>query len=67
MPPYEELKAQNFPLSKLSSEHPSLVGIMPVPPNPVFAAQANFTQDGLLLAVSTTRRDGAGLDTIIST
>jgi hypothetical protein len=69
LPPYEELKAQHFPLSKLSTEHLSPVGVMPVPPNPVFAAQANFIQGGLLLAVAVhhSASDGAGLDTIIST
>ncbi|KAK2759853.1 hypothetical protein FQN54_002587 [Arachnomyces sp. PD_36] len=53
LPTYEELQKQRFPLSVLSKAPLSPLGVMPEPPRqPVMAAQANFIEGGLLLALA---------------
>ncbi|KAK8067456.1 hypothetical protein PG996_006568 [Apiospora saccharicola] len=52
LPSYGDLQQQRFPLEKLSTAQLSPVGVMPEPPAPVMAAQANFIQGGLLLTVA---------------
>jgi trichothecene 3-O-acetyltransferase len=67
---FEELKAASFPLSKLSSTDLSPLGVMPTEQyNPVFAAQANFIDGGLLLTVCAHHSvcDATGLHTVLQT
>lgn len=52
MSSYADLKAQGVPLDKFSTAQLSPVGVMPEPPSPVMAAQANFIRGGLLLTVA---------------
>ncbi|KAK8102142.1 hypothetical protein PG984_015288 [Apiospora sp. TS-2023a] len=68
LPSYGDLKQQRFPLEKLSTAQLSPVGVMPEPPAPVMAAQANFIQGGLLLTVALhhTAGDASAFETILS-
>jgi trichothecene 3-O-acetyltransferase len=69
-PSFEELKACSFPLSKLSSTDLSPIGVMPTEQyNPVFAAQANFINGGLLLTVCAHHSvcDATGFHTVLQT
>lgn len=52
LPSYAELRASNFPIAKLTTTNLSPLGVMPQPPQPVMAAQANFIKGGLLLTVA---------------
>uniref|UniRef100_A0A0B7KIU0 Trichothecene 3-O-acetyltransferase-like N-terminal domain-containing protein n=1 Tax=Bionectria ochroleuca TaxID=29856 RepID=A0A0B7KIU0_BIOOC len=51
LPPYEDLKTNGFPLSRLSTDELGPIGVMAEPPQPVMKAQANFVKGGLLLSV----------------
>ncbi|KAK8037809.1 trichothecene 3-o-acetyltransferase [Apiospora marii] len=67
MPSYADLKAQGFPLDKFSTAQLSPLGVMPEPPSPVMAAQANFIEGGLLLTVAFhhSAGDATALETIL--
>ncbi|KAH7176945.1 transferase [Dactylonectria macrodidyma] len=69
LPSYEELKKENFPLSKLSATQLGPIGVFAEGPPPVMAAQANFIQGGLLLTVGVHHAvcDASALDTIVGT
>ncbi|PGH31014.1 hypothetical protein GX50_06218 [[Emmonsia] crescens] len=69
LPSYAELKVENFPISKLSTAQLSPLGVMPEPPQPVMAAQANFIEGGLLLTIGVHHSicDGSAVDTILDT
>ncbi|KAH7127955.1 transferase, partial [Dactylonectria estremocensis] len=69
LPSYEELKKENFPLSKLSAAQLGPIGVFAEGPPPVMAAQANFIQGGLLLTVGVHHAvcDASALDTIVGT
>ncbi|CAG9987580.1 unnamed protein product [Clonostachys byssicola] len=67
LPPYDDLKADGFPLSRLSTDDVGPIGVMAEPPQPVMKAQANFVKGGLLLSVGIHHAagDATALDTII--
>ncbi|KAH6971223.1 transferase [Ilyonectria sp. MPI-CAGE-AT-0026] len=67
LPSYEELRKDNFPLSKLSTAQLGPIGVFAEGPQPVMAAQANFIQNGLLLAVGVHHSacDASALDNIV--
>ncbi|KAM0186096.1 hypothetical protein ACHAPI_011874 [Fusarium lateritium] len=70
LPSYSELKGRAFPLSEFSTAHLGPIDLMPQGPHqPVFAAQANFVEGGLLLAVGVHHSacDAAALDAILDT
>ncbi|VUC36782.1 unnamed protein product [Clonostachys rosea] len=69
LPPYDELKANGFPLSKFSTDQLGPIEVMAEPPQPAMKAQANFVKGGLLLSVGIHHAvgDAAALDTIIGT
>ncbi|RDL41613.1 Uncharacterized protein BP5553_01592 [Venustampulla echinocandica] len=69
LPSYAELKAEHFPLSKFTTAQLSPLGVMPEPPEPVMAAQANFIEGGLLLTVGVHHAvcDASAVGTIIDT
>ncbi|CAH0042449.1 unnamed protein product [Clonostachys rhizophaga] len=69
LPPYEDLKTNGFPLSRLSTEELGPIGVMAEPPQPVMKAQANFVKGGLLLSVGIHHAagDATALDTIVGT
>lgn len=65
---YAELKEANFPFSKLTTSLTSPVQVFQAS-QPVFAAQANFIEGGLLLTIGVHHSvcDAIGLDTILET
>lgn len=67
LPSYVELRAEHFPLAKLPTAQLSPVNVLPQPPQPVMAAQANFIEGGLLLTIAVHHSvcDGSGVDTIM--
>ncbi|KAI3573533.1 transferase [Fusarium oxysporum f. sp. albedinis] len=70
LPSYAELKARNFPLSEFPTAKLGPIDVMPQGPDqPVFAAQANFIQDGLLLTIGVHHSacDASALDAIMNT
>ncbi|CAI6014629.1 unnamed protein product, partial [Clonostachys chloroleuca] len=69
LPPYEDLKTNGFPLSKLSTDELGPIGVMAEPPQPVMKAQASFVKGGLLLSVGIHHAvgDATALDTIVGT
>ncbi|KIL90116.1 hypothetical protein FAVG1_06854 [Fusarium avenaceum] len=70
LPSYAELKERAFPLSEFSTAHLGPIDVMPHGDHqPVFAAQANFVNGGLLLSVGVHHSacDASALEAIIST
>ena len=73
LPCYWLLKSQRFPPSQLSPAElcplPLLLNLVPNPPCPVFAAQANFVNGGLFLALSAHHSvcDSTGVNIIAGT
>ncbi|KAF5559110.1 BAHD acyltransferase DCR [Fusarium phyllophilum] len=70
LPSYAELRDRNFPLAEFTTAHVGPIDVMPQGPNqPVFAAQANFVEGGLLLTVRVHHSacDASALDAILST
>ncbi|CAH0046139.1 unnamed protein product [Clonostachys solani] len=69
LPPYEDLKTNGFPLSKLSTDELGPIGLMVEPPQPVMKAQANFVKGGLFLSVGIHHAvgDATALETILGT
>ncbi|KAH8592850.1 transferase [Bisporella sp. PMI_857] len=68
LPSYNELKQNNFTFSKLTTRLVSPLQVIQES-QPVMAAQANFIEGGLLLAVGVHHSvcDGSGLDHILET
>ncbi|KAF4444327.1 BAHD acyltransferase DCR [Fusarium acutatum] len=70
LPSYKELRERNFPLSEFTTAQVGPIDVIPQGPNqPVFAAQANFVEGGLLLTVGVHHSacDASALDAILST
>jgi hypothetical protein len=69
LPSYADLKKEHFPLSKLTTAQLSPLGVMPEPPQPVMAAQANFIEGGLLLTIGVHHSacDASAVGTILDT
>ena len=69
LPSYADLKKEHFPLSKLTTEQLSPLGVMPEPPQPVMAAQANFIEGGLLFTIGVHHSacDASAVGTILDT
>ncbi|KAG5747360.1 hypothetical protein H9Q70_009953 [Fusarium xylarioides] len=70
LPSYAELRDRNFPLAEFTTAQVGPIDIMPQGPNqPVFAAQTNFLEGGLLLTVGVHHSacDASALDAILST
>lgn len=69
LPSYKDLKEKSFPLSRLLTSQIGPIGVFPEPSPPVLAAQANFVEGGLLLAVGVHHSacDASALETIVST
>lgn len=68
LPSYAELKENRFPFSKLTTSLISPLEAVQIS-QPVFAAQANFIEGGLLLTVGAHHSacDPTGLDSILDT
>ncbi|KAF5646953.1 BAHD acyltransferase DCR [Fusarium tjaetaba] len=70
LPSYAELRERNFPLAEFTTAQVGPIDVMPQGPDqPVFAAQANFVEAGLLLTVGVHHSacDASALDAILST
>ncbi|KAF5254102.1 hypothetical protein FANTH_984 [Fusarium anthophilum] len=70
LPSYAELQERHFPLAEFTTAQVGPIDVMPQGPNqPVFAAQANFVEGGLLLTVGVHHSacDASALDAILST
>ncbi|KAF5573677.1 BAHD acyltransferase DCR [Fusarium pseudoanthophilum] len=70
LPSYAELRERNFPLAEFTTAQVGPIDVMPQGPDqPVFAAQVNFVEGGILLTVGVHHSacDASALDAILST